>query len=222
MSEENVDYEIDDEQEEMVQISKEDWEAIVETIEAMDDDLSIEEKIDRSLLDNRALYIHGEINQEVSQQIIPMIHYFNVVDEGIPVEDREPLKLFISSEGGEAYKGYNLISAIERSKTPVHTYSEGTQLMSMGLLIFLSGDVRHMSRHSSPMYHQIAAGTSGSISTMENETAYYRRMQEQAKQYIAERTSIPIEKMEEYDDKNLDWFLTFEECKRYKVFDIEI
>lgn len=212
-----------DENDEMdvLELTEEQLEAILEAYGGVED-LEPAEKIDRTLFESRNIYLNGEINSDSCEHVVAMIHYYNQEDKHKNDDEKAPINVFIASEGGEAYKGYNVVSAIERSKVPVYTYSEGTQLMSMGFIIFLAGDKRFMSRHSNPMYHQLSAGTQGTNLTMSSEVEYFRRMQKETAQYIVERTEIPLEKLEYYDERNLDWHLTFDECKKYKVFTDEI
>lgn len=215
--EEVLELETVEDEKEIVEIYLEDLEVLAETIAEYEADEDIEEKIEKTLFNARNIYLYGEINQSLIESAVAMIHYYNEEDKNTEIEDCTPINIFIASEGGEAYSGYNLVSAIERSKTPVHTYSEGTQLMSMGFIIFLAGEKRYMSRHSNPMYHQLSAGTQSTMKSMENDVAYYRRMQAETADYIAERTSIPLKKLRSYDKRNVDWHLTFKECKDYNV-----
>lgn len=221
MSEEIVDYKLDDDQEEMVQISKDDWEAIVETIQDLESDEDIDTKIEKTLVNSRVIYLHGEIDESTVQQVVPMIHYYNFSDEGLSELERIPIKIHVASEGGEIHKGLNIVSAIEKSETPVHTISEGTQIASMGFMIYLSGHKRFMSRHSQPLYHQLSGGAGNTLAEMRNMVEYYERLQSDLDNYIVEKTDIPLEKLREYGDRNLDWYISFEECRNYKVFDEE-
>lgn len=49
---------------------------------------------------DRKLYLEGEIGEE-SMSIQRMILRWNLEDQGIPVEERKPIRLFIFSPGGD-------------------------------------------------------------------------------------------------------------------------
>ena len=55
--------------------------------------------------------------------------------------ERQPIKLFINSYGGNVDDMWSLIDIIENSKTPIHTYCTG-YAMSAAFCIFLAGHKR--------------------------------------------------------------------------------
>ena len=65
-----------------------------------------------------------EFNSVVGQIILDILEY-NREDRGKPIKDRQPIKLFINSPGGEVVEGFPLISTIELSETPVYTINIG-------------------------------------------------------------------------------------------------
>lgn len=217
--------EMTNEHEEDVQIlelTEDQLEAIMSSLDE-DDGLDPIEKVDRSLFESRIIYLSGVVDSAMSAGIIPMIHYYNLQDEeeGIEPEQRLPIRLYVDSEGGDLYKGVNMVSTILNSKTPVWTYLEGSIGMSAGLLLYLSGHKRFMSKFGSLMYHELRA-TSGDYQTlaeMKNTVAHYDSLQEQIDNFIVERTSIPMKKLKNQRKKNLDWFISYSEAKRYNMYD---
>lgn len=209
---------------EIVEVYLDDLEALLEDIDELENDEDITTKIDRVLTSERVIYLQGMIDKESISSVVAMIHYYNLEDDKneIPPEARKNIKIYISSEGGEIIWCKKLLAAIENSKCKIETISEGGQIASAGFVIFLAGDIRKLSRHSEPMYHNLSAGLSGSYSEMKNQIAYYERIQNEMDDYIVERTEIPLKKLKKYREKNQDWHLSFNECKKYKVFDIEI
>lgn len=212
------------EEKEIVEIYLEDLQALADTIEELERDEDITTKIDRVLTAERVIYLQGIINEESISNVVAMIHYYNLEDDraGIEPVDRKNIQIYISSEGGEIIWCKKLLAAIENSKCKIETIAEGGQIASAGFVIFIAGDIRKMSRHTEPLYHTLSAGLSGTYSEMKNQMAFYDRVQKDMDKYIAERTEIPMKKLRKYRERNLDWHMTFEECKRYKVFDIEI
>lgn len=212
------------EEKEIVEVYLEDITTLVETIEELEKDEDTASKVERVLTDERVIYLQGIINEDSISDVIAMIHYYNLKDDRNNVEEknRKNIKIYISSEGGEIVWCKKLLAAIENSKCKIETISEGGQIASAGFVIFIAGDIRKMSRHTEPLYHTLSAGLSGTYSEMKNQLAYYDRVQSEMEDYIAMRTKIPLKKLKKYREKNLDWHMSFEECAKFKVFDIEI
>ncbi|MGG0667674.1 ATP-dependent Clp protease proteolytic subunit [Lederbergia citrisecunda] len=209
---------------EIVEVYLDDLEALLKDIDELENDEDITTKIDRVLTSERVIYLQGIIDKESISSVVAMIHYYNLEDDknDISPEDRKNIKIYISSEGGEIIWCKKLLAAIENSKCKIETISEGGQIASAGFIIFLAGDIRKLSRHSEPLYHNLSAGFEGTYSEMKTQMAYYDKTQREMDEYIISRTSIPMKRLKKYRERNLDWHMTFEECKKYKVFDIEI
>lgn len=212
------------EEKEIVEIYLEDLQSLADTIDELERDEDTTTKIDRTLTNERIIYLQGIINEESISNVVAMIHYYNAEDDSrnIEPEHRKNIKIYISSEGGEIIWCKKLLAAIENSKCKIETIAEGGQIASAGFVIFIAGDVRKMSRHTEPLYHTLSAGLSGTYAEMKNQMAFYDRVQKEMDEYIVERTEIPLKKLKKYRERNLDWHISFAECKKYKVFDIEI
>lgn len=63
-------------------------------------------------LRQRKIYLFDEISQTSVPSIVRHILQFNRDDEGIPVEDRAPILLYVTSNGGSIDDGFELIDAI--------------------------------------------------------------------------------------------------------------
>lgn len=209
---------------EIVEVYREDLETLAEALAEYEADEDIIDKIEKTLADERIIYLQGAIEKESISDVIAMIHYYNLDDDrnNIPIDRRKNIKIYISSEGGELTWCKKLLAAMENSKCKIETISEGGQIASAGFVIFVSGDVRKLSRFSEPLYHNLSAGFSGTYSEMKNQIALYERYQNEMDKYIAEKTDIPLKKLQSYRKKNQDWHITFDECKKYRVFDVEI
>lgn len=108
---------------------------------------------------NRSFYIIGEIDESLLEYV-KFIQLINLEDMGDPVEKREPIKVFIFSNGGADSPTWAFVDAIALSKTPVYTYNIGLA-MSNGLSILVAGHKRFSLPHATAMYHSGSAGFSG-------------------------------------------------------------
>ena len=159
--------------------------------------------LDSSL--KREVYLY-DIAPGTGPSIDGYIRFWNEYDEehNIPVEEREPIKLYIDSCGGSLTDTFTIIDAIKLSKTPVWTINMGCAY-SGGFFTFISGHKRIAYPHSSFLFHEGSTGTSGTSSQFENYTAFYKRQLEQLKNIVLENTSIT---QEEYQDIKKDdiWY----------------
>lgn len=209
---------------ETVEVYVDDLEDILKSLDELESEEDISTKIDRTLIEERNIYIEGTIDNSTSSQVTAMIHYYNAIDneKDIPIEERSSIKLYLNSPGGSLSSGKNILAAMEGSKTPIETISQGGQLASMAFVLFVGANIRKMSRHSEPMYHNLLAGVDGSFSEMKNQISYFERLQNEMDEFVAERTKIPLKKMKKLRQKNQDWHLTFNECRDYEVFTEQI
>ena len=85
----------------------------------------------------RKLFINEIIDPTIVSDIVKSILQFNKDDKGIPYEERRPILLYISTNGGDVDAGFELIDVIIASKTPVYTINLG-YCYSMGFLMVSS------------------------------------------------------------------------------------
>lgn len=73
----------------------------------------------REYLDNRTLFLNNEIDENIIEDYIMYILKWNKEDMNLPRESRKPIKLFISSPGGNVFDSNIFVDVIESSKTPI-------------------------------------------------------------------------------------------------------
>ena len=108
----------------------------------------------------RNILISEEINSSSVKVVINRIMDINY-DDDLKEQDyknwvREPIMLFINSNGGNAYDAFALADIIKTSKTPVYTIAIGW-CMSGGLLIFMAGKKRFVGENATLMFHDVAS-----------------------------------------------------------------
>ena len=125
-------------------------------------DIDVDKFIDKSCciddcfylkdLKQRKLFIDDDICQETIGEIVKHIMQFNKEDKGIKKEDRTPILLYITSNGGNVDDGFELIDIIKNSETPVYTINLGYQY-SMAFLINLAGHKRFATKNAKFLMH---------------------------------------------------------------------
>lgn len=169
---------------------------------------------------------HFILNEDVTassvKDIILGIIEVNRHDKEKEKEDstyiREPITLIVNSFGGDAYDGMALVSVIDTSITPVHTYCYG-KAMSMGFIIFASGHKRFAHPLATFMYHELSVGYKDSIEGIYQYVGHLKELQEQYDEYIFSVTDIPREKAEEIKKTKQNWYFFAKEALEYNLVD---
>jgi ATP-dependent Clp protease protease subunit len=178
------------------------------------------DKVEKELFKDRIIYLNEDISSYTIEGIVPLIHRINKEDEesGIEPENRKPIHLHITSYGGSAYDGWQIVSTIENSKTPVYTYVEG-YAMSMALPIFLSGKKRFLGKYATLLYHELRGGAHGTRQEVKRLDKEYDRLQKIYDDYIISKSTITQEILDYHQEKVSDWYIGLEESTQYKLFD---
>lgn len=170
----------------------------------------IEEYFYLNDLKQRKLFLNVDIEQFAIADIVKHILQFNKEDKGIAPENRQPIILYITSNGGEVDSGFELIDIIQNSKTPVHTINLGYQY-SMGFLIGLAGHKRYATKNAKFLMHDGSNCIYNSGAKAQDQMEFQRKIEERIKQYILFRSNLTNE---EYDSKlRVEWYLFANEAK---------
>ena len=167
---------------------------------------------------NREVFV-GTIGPGLGDNIDMYIRYWNMKDEeaGIPVEERQPIKVYIDSNGGCLDDTLTMIDAISMSKTPVWTICVGNAY-SGGFFTGITKCARRLAYpHASFMFHEGSTSTGGDAHKFRNYAEFYEKELEQLKAHVLKNTKISEEKYESI--KRDDFWLTAEEAIEYGVID---
>lgn len=161
-------------------------------------------------LKQRKLFLNMEIDQMSVADIARHILQYNREDINIAPADRQPILLYVVSNGGEVDSGFELIDVIQSSKTPVYTINLGYQY-SMGFLIGLAGHKRFATRNAKYLMHDGSNFVYNSGAKAQDQMEFNRKVEERVKQYIISRSNVTSE---EYDSKlRVEWYLFADEAK---------
>lgn len=161
-------------------------------------------------LKQRKMIINNDINQMTIADVVRHILQFNREDAGLPVEARKPIILYIASNGGEVDSGFELIDAIEASKTPVYTVNMGYQY-SMGFMIGLSGHKRFAMKNAKFLHHDGSNFVYNSGAKAQDQMEFNKKVEERVKKYVIDHSNLTSE---EYDSKlRVEWYLFADEAK---------
>lgn len=161
-------------------------------------------------LKQRKLFLNVDVEQFSVADIVKHIMQYNKEDKGIDPKDRQPILLYVTSNGGEVDSGFELIDIIQNSKTPVHTINLGYQY-SMGFLIGLAGHKRFATQNAKFLMHDGSNFVYNSGAKAQDQMEFQKKVEERVKQYILSRSKLTSE---EYDSKlRVEWYLFASEAK---------
>lgn len=174
-----------------------------------------DKKCEEDLLE-RKLYINYEINEDIIPEAVYHILKWNKEDKGIPVEDRTPIKIYMSTPGGSLQDGMELVDVIVASKTPVYSINLGYQY-SMGFFINLVASKRYASINATYLMHDGFSFVCDSVSKTFDTVEFKKCQEERLKKIVLSRTKITSELYEEKRRK--EWYTFAEEAKEYGFCD---
>lgn len=167
-------------------------------------------------LKHRMFYIEDGIETMVAMELCRLIVAWNREDEGIPVEERKPIRIMIHSPGGNVVDMNTIIDTIVLSKTPVYTYNIG-MAFSAGFDILVAGDKRFCFPHSEVLIHLGYFTVSGGATAVTDTTDNYKRTLKKFEEWVLTRTKI--DKTLFNKKKKSEWYLDAEEQVKYGVVD---
>lgn len=164
------------------------------------------------MLDDRIVFLTGEINSQVAELVVAELLYLEGQD---PDKD---ISLYINSPGGSVTAGLAIHDTMKYIKCDVSTICIG-EACSMGAFLLASGTKgkRFALPNSEVMIHQVLSGYQGQASDLEIHTRHTLRLKEKMNRLLAEYTGQPYEKV--VVDTDRDHFLTAEEALDYGIID---
>ena len=182
----------------------------IEIEKALLDAGMIEELFYLNDLKQRKLFLNVDVEQLSVADIVKHIMQYNKEDKGIDPKDRQPILLYVTSNGGEVDSGFELIDIIQNSKTPVYTINLGYQY-SMGFLIGLAGHKRYATLNAKFLMHDGSNFVYNSGAKAQDQMEFQKKVEERVKQYILSNSKLTSE---EYDSKlRVEWYLFASEAK---------
>lgn len=168
-------------------------------------------------IQKRIIYIDTEIDETLLTIVGGQILEYNRQDKGKPIEDREKIVILINSAGGNLSETYATIAIMEQSKTPIITVNLNMAYSAAGLIL-LAGHKRYCMPRSQMLIHNgSASGISGNYEDIQESTKAYKKMVEDMRAYILEKTTI--DKSLLMKKSKTDWYLTVSEQKEYGCID---
>lgn len=174
---------------------------------------ALKDRVWGNQLQCKEIIINGDINEDLIERAVLQIFNFNNMDAEARLnpEERQPIIIYINTNGGTIDDAFSLVSAIEGSKTPVVTVALG-KAYSAGFFILLAGHQRYAQKYSQLMLHQGSSGYMGKFADMIEYAKHWERLQNMIDDYIISRTKIKKKKLQEIFNGKQDWFIETKEA----------
>lgn len=171
-------------------------------------------------LKQRKVFLNDYVTEDTVFECVYCLHRLMDIDKKIGT--KEPIELYINTNGGLLTECMSLISLIEQMKDDgyhITTINSG-KAYSAGFFLSIIGSERKSYRYAEYMYHSLSAGTIDKIQTMIEDVEHFKQSQELIHQIVAKYTNIPIEELVELDRCKIDRFYTPEDMLKYNAIDI--
>ena len=161
-------------------------------------------------VDNRIVYLHGDIEFIETLKIRKIIKYWEEKDG-----DKE-ITIDINSLGGDVYDSLAIVDTIRSCKCPIKTIASGA-CMSGASLIFVVGDERVATENATFMLHELSSWEADRHSQIKNNVQHNDKLMDKMYEIYSSYTNITRAELRRRLVK--DWYLTAEEALDRKICD---
>ena len=164
------------------------------------------------LLEDRVIFLSGEINDDVANLVVAQLIYLESKD---PTKD---ISLYINSPGGSVSAGLAIYDTMNDIRCDVSTICIGLAA-SMGAFLLSSGTKgkRYALPNSEIMIHQVLGGAQGQATDVEIQTKQLLKIKQKLNRLLAENVGRDITEVEH--DTERDNYLSASEAKAYGIID---
>ncbi len=163
------------------------------------------------LLNDRIIFLSGEINDEVASLVISQLLYLDSLSH-------EDISLYINSPGGSVISGLAIYDTMNFIKSNVSTIVVG-MAASMGSFLLAAGTKgkRYALPNSEVMIHEVLGGTEGQATVIKIQAERILKLRDKMNSLLAKLTNKTINKINK--DTERDHFMSAEEALEYGLVD---
>ena len=164
------------------------------------------------LLEERIIFITGEINDAVANTVVAELLYLEAKDS------TKDIDIYINSPGGSVTAGLAIYDTMQYIKPDVSTICIG-MAASMGAFLLSSGakGKRIALPNAEIMIHQPSGGSQGQCTDIQIQAEQILKIKKRLNAILAENTGKDVEVIER--DCERDHFMSAEEARDYGLID---
>ncbi len=168
--------------------------------------------LDDLLLENRIVFLIGEISYRLAAEVIMKLLYLDNLKRGVEIS------LYINSPGGSVDDTMAIYDTIRFIGSPVATYCIG-RAQSGGAVILAAGTKgrRHALPHAKIMLHQPWGGVTGQAEDIRIQAEEIIKSKKMINEVLAKHTGLTQEKLAEETER--DKYMSAEEAKTWGLID---
>lgn len=163
------------------------------------------------LLNNRVIFLSGEINDILANLVISELLYLDSISN-------DEISLYINSPGGSVTAGLAIFDTINYIKSDVRTMCVGLAA-SMGAILLAAGTKGKRSAlpNSEIMIHQPLGGVEGQASEIKIVADHIEKTKSKLNKILSSLTKQRYEKVSRDTDR--DYYLSAQDAKKYGIID---
>lgn len=171
-----------------------------------------EMSIDELLLENRVVFLIGEINYASAARVMMQMLYLENQKRG------QDINFYINTPGGNVDDTLAIYDTMQFITSEVATYCIG-RAYSGGALLLAAGHTgkRHILPHAKVMIHQPWGGVGGQTTDIQIQAEQIIKDKRQLNEILARHTGQPVERIAK--DGERDKFFSADEAKAYGLVD---
>jgi len=171
-------------------------------------------------LKQRKIFLNDYVTEDSIFECIYYLH--RLMDLDNKTGEKEPIEIYVNSNGGLLTECMGLISLIEQMKDDGYCIItiNSSKAYSAGFFISLVGSIRKSYRRAEYMYHSLSAGTIDTLQNMIEDVEHFKKSQAELHSLVKKYSNIPIDELAELDRCKIDKFYTPEEMLKYNAIDI--
>ena len=168
--------------------------------------------LDDLLLENRIIFMIGEISYGLAANVIMKMLYLDNQKRGTEIS------LYINSPGGSVDDTMAIFDTMRFIGSPVATYCIG-RAESGGAIVLAAGAKgrRHALPHAKIMLHQPWGGVTGQAADIKIQAEEILKAKQMLNEVLSQLTGQPIEKITAETER--DRYMTADEAKNYGLID---
>jgi ATP-dependent Clp protease protease subunit len=169
--------------------------------------------VDALLNAHRAIYISGEINDELAMNVMKQVTYLAHEDS------TESIRMYINSCGGAIDAGMVIYDILQACPAPIQVYCTGKAYSMAAVLLCCGQHGRYILPHSKVMIHEplISTGVGGKTSSIQTIAESMMKTKEEMVAILAKHTGQPLEKL--YEVTKTDTFFSADEAVAFGLAD---
>lgn len=161
----------------------------------------------QQILKTRTVLLSGEVNKSLAERVIRQLL---ILED----ENKEPIKIFIDSPGGDADAGFAIFDMIRFIKPKVYTIGMGLVASAAAIVLLASPkEDRVALPHSHYLIHQPLSGIRGVATEIEIHARELENLRKKINQLISVETGQTLKKVEKDTDR--DYWMNAEQALEY-------